>query len=79
MHNSIKQLLHGDTSWDLSTHPNPKEIPYIGYHLTSLAQFHFSMSHVDILLILLQLYATMTLHSSHITNFHIIQAVYTFS
>ena len=44
-----------------------------------LAQFHFIISHhVDILHIILQLYATMALHSSHITNFHIIQTVYTF-
>ena len=51
-----------------------------GYHLTFLAQFrlYYITSCRYITHIILQLYTTMALHSSHITNFHIIQTVYTF-
>ena len=48
-------------------YPNPKGIPHMGYHLTFLARFRLyhitSCRHFTH--IILQLYATMALHSNH--------------
>ena len=53
---------------------NSLNIPPMKYkHFT--VSHHVNILHIDIIL---QLYTTMALHSSYITNFHIIQTVNTF-